>query len=237
VVVPEIGVRVPSTLLIRRLVEAPNQSSIVVPLNWVLDCLAQEQLLDVETYILRSPADTDNEPSQDSVAQSDPSYQISEELGDLVEHTNPILNTEPLHERSVDHDHFSGANFCSPDLASITTSQKHLLDVLNPPLIPLSIAMSEAGPSQAQPCDLQHLDNNLPKQVAVSPICEANHASPSVGPDIATTLNSVMDVPSSTVSEIKWGSVELGDQPGSSKLGSDPDPSFPNGEGQWVSTL
>ena len=53
-VVPERGVQTPSTVLIQRLVEEADPSRVIVSLDWISDCLALDQLLDVGAYLLQS---------------------------------------------------------------------------------------------------------------------------------------------------------------------------------------
>jgi len=55
VVVPEKGVKDASTVWIQRLVEEADPSRVVVSLDWVTDCLAWDQLLELETYRIRLP--------------------------------------------------------------------------------------------------------------------------------------------------------------------------------------
>lgn len=190
---PEVGIRVLSTSLIRRLVEAPAQPNIVVPLNWVFDCLAQDQLLNVGSYRLRSVAELDEEATQDTLDQLDTSAPILEEVKASVDNPGPEQEAEVLHNQPMAHGHLPGTDFWPPDLESISTSQKQLLDMLNPPLIPLSIARSEETLPQVQTCDLKGLANASPKQAAFSTARGIDHDTPPISPGAFSDI--VMDDP------------------------------------------
>lgn len=84
VVVPEQGVRTPSTVLIRRLVEEADPSRVIVSLDWISDCLALDQLLDVGTYRLQ-PSSQSNIDDRKSASRRKFQYHRSDMISIQLE--------------------------------------------------------------------------------------------------------------------------------------------------------
>lgn len=84
VVVPERGVRTPSTVVIQRMVEEADPSRVIVSLDWISDCLALDQLLDVGTYRLQ-PSSRSNQDDKKSGSRREFQYHRSDMLSIQLE--------------------------------------------------------------------------------------------------------------------------------------------------------
>lgn len=163
-VVPESNIRFAPTTFIRQLVERLDPCTVVVSYDWVSGCLLQGQLLDIDTYRLRSSPHATLNPASRSFNQYHPSDLISIELENLTRSMDPIKEAASAGAESMEQDYQSDFDCFSPEFELTQFRQKLRLDMRNPPLIPTSSVGHGAPLSQAKTDDQQDVVGHSPNQ-------------------------------------------------------------------------
>jgi hypothetical protein len=189
VVVPEFCLEVAPTRFIRQLVEQPDPSRVIVSYDWVSACLSQDRLLNIDTYKLRSSPLGAVGASSRKFNQYRPSDLISIQLEELEKSMDPIEETTFSDLGSPDDGNHSEIDFFSSIHKPTRTYQNHLLDRLNPPLVPSPATRLDMLPQHAQTDNIQNDADQLPKGDAFISVLEVSHASPPATPDVAAPLD------------------------------------------------
>jgi hypothetical protein len=188
IVVPEIGVRAPTTMFIRRLVEEAPLLRVVVVLDWVTACLDQDRLLDIDAYRLGSSPLSSVGASSREFNQYHPSDLISIHLKEMEVSKSSTEEPASAEAETPRDDKLSEIDLLM-ESEPTPIHQKQLLDELNPPLIPSPAAGADTLSPRTRTDDLQPDAGHSPKEDASIPVHEINHVTPLASPEIAGPLD------------------------------------------------
>jgi len=210
-------------------VEETDSNRVIVSYGWVLVCVSQGRLLDVETFKLRSAPLDNIDTASRGFNRYRPSDLISIQLEELARSMDPIEETASLETESQNNNDHSEVDFFASIYETRSIHQNHLLDRLAP-LVPSPAAVFN---EHAQMEDIQAEAEQSPKEDASILVHEVNHVTPPQAPTIAAPLdmhvyddwvNSIAEVPSFKLAETEWPENE-----------PDHDTYVSTDDGQWVS--